>query len=112
MIRKLPSTLYKKLVDEHKLWALRNGVSIPEDSIELHQQIAMSPALNKNMQSCMYLLLMDCIGVTCLILFMIALQQIIAAPALTQTIKGVFTAGPVKTTRYALSKLIKWQQAK
>lgn len=43
---------------------------------------------------------------------MIALQQIIAAPALTQTIKGVFTAGPVKTTRYALSKLIKWQQAK
>ncbi|CDS03294.1 hypothetical protein LRAMOSA00696 [Lichtheimia ramosa] len=92
MIRKLPSTLYKKLVDEHKLWALRNGVSIPEDNIELHQQIAMSPALNKNMQS--------------------SLQQIIAAPALTQTIKGVFTAGPVKTTRYALSKLIKWQQAK
>lgn len=69
MIRKLPSTLYKKLVDEHKLWALRNGVSIPEDNIELHQQIAMSPALNKNMQSCMYLFFMYCIGLTCLILF-------------------------------------------
>lgn len=42
----------------------------------------------------------------------LALRSIIAGPALTQSIKGILTAGPVKTTRYAFEKLLKWQQAK
>ena len=42
----------------------------------------------------------------------IGLRDIVAGPAMTQSIKGIFTAGPLKTTRYALEKLLKWKQAK
>jgi translocator assembly and maintenance protein 41 len=38
----------------------------------------------------------------------LALRSIIAKPALTQSIKGIFTAGLMKSTRYAGAKLGKW----
>ena len=44
--------------------------------------------------------------------FSIGLTEIIAGTAITQSIKGIFTAGTVKTGRYAGAKLSKWWAAK
>lgn len=50
-MQKLPSTLYKKVVDEHRLYCVRNNIAVPEEKIELHQQIASSPVLTKHIDS-------------------------------------------------------------
>jgi translocator assembly and maintenance protein 41 len=42
----------------------------------------------------------------------LGLTEIIAGTAITQSMKGILTAGTVKTGRYAGEKLSKWWQAK
>jgi len=42
----------------------------------------------------------------------VGLTEIIAGTAITQSIKGIFTAGTIKTGRYAGEKLSKWWAAK
>lgn len=46
------------------------------------------------------------------LLLLSALRSIIGKPALTQSIKGIFTAGVIKSSRYASAKLTKWIKAK
>ncbi|KAI9497008.1 mitochondrial matrix Mmp37 [Zychaea mexicana] len=92
MVQKLPTTLYRKVLDEHRIHSVRNKVTVPEDKLELHRQIASSPELTQYINT--------------------SLRQIVAGPAMSQSVKGIFTAGPLKTTRYALEKLLKWKQAK
>lgn len=58
MVQKLPSTLYKKVVNEHHLHCLRTKQPFPENKIELHQQIAVSPELNKYIDTCKLLVIM------------------------------------------------------
>ena len=40
------------------------------------------------------------------------LRSIVARPALTQSIKGLFTAGIGKSVRYSLAKVAKWMQGR
>ncbi|KAF7725018.1 Mitochondrial translocator assembly and maintenance protein 41 [Apophysomyces ossiformis] len=91
MVQKLPANLYRRLVLEHRKYAAQCGLSVPEESLELNQQIALSPALQYYFEKC--------------------LHDIIARPALTQSIKDIFTAGPLKTSRHVSSKMSKWLAA-
>ncbi|ORY95948.1 mitochondrial matrix Mmp37 [Syncephalastrum racemosum] len=91
MVQKLPSSLYKKVLSEHQLASIRHKFDVPEDKIELHQQIASAEYLPKYIDA--------------------SIRSIIGRPALTQSIKGIFTAGPLKSSRYALEKLTKWKTA-
>ncbi|KAG0171011.1 Mitochondrial translocator assembly and maintenance protein 41 [Apophysomyces sp. BC1015] len=92
MVQKLPKTLYNKVLVEHRSQAARNNTDVPEDKIELHQQIAASPELSSYIDR--------------------GLRDIIGRTALTQSIKGIVTAGPWRTSRYAAEKLGKWWSAK
>ncbi|KAI8993426.1 mitochondrial matrix Mmp37-domain-containing protein [Pilobolus umbonatus] len=92
MVKKLPKTLYDKVLRVHRTHASRNNVAIPDDMRLVYEQIAQSPGLKHYIDK--------------------ALTEIIAKVALTQSIKGIFTAGPVKTIRYTGEKLGKWWQAK
>jgi len=60
--------------------------------MELNQQIATSPELSKYLRQ--------------------SLHDTITWPALTQSAKGILTAGPIKTVRYAGDKLGKWVGAR
>ncbi|KAI8370336.1 mitochondrial matrix Mmp37-domain-containing protein [Radiomyces spectabilis] len=92
MVQKLPKTLYDKVLAEHRNYAAKHNLSLPEEKIELYQQISSSPMLSKYIDKSLY--------------------DTIARTAMTQSIKGIITAGPVKTTRYAAEKLSKWWSAK
>jgi translocator assembly and maintenance protein 41 len=52
------------------------------------------------------------LSVLTLIKKILGLTEIIAGTAITQSIKGIFTAGTLKTGRYAGAKLSKWWSAK
>ncbi|KAI7904619.1 mitochondrial matrix Mmp37 [Cokeromyces recurvatus] len=92
MIKKLPKTLYDKVIKEHLKHVSKNNIQIPEDKTLLYEQVAQSEALNKYIES--------------------SLKEIIARTAITQSVKGIFTAGTIKTVRYAGEKLQKWWTAK
>ncbi|KAJ2956262.1 hypothetical protein NQZ79_g7856 [Umbelopsis isabellina] len=92
MVQKLSKTLYQKVLIEHQRYARINGLKIPEEKDSLHQQIVHSPELVKYIDRGLY--------------------EIIAWPALTQSAKGIITAGPARTGRYAGEKLKKWWHAK
>ncbi|CAO3657550.1 unnamed protein product [Mucor hiemalis] len=92
MVKKLPKTLYDKVIGQHRAHASRNNLDIPEDMTLLYEQVAQSEALPTYIDK--------------------SLTEIIAGTAITQSIKGIFTAGAVKTTRYAGAKLGKWWAAK
>lgn len=42
----------------------------------------------------------------------IELRTIVARPALTQSLKGLFTAGLGKSVRYSMAKVAKWIQGR
>ncbi|KAH8553362.1 mitochondrial matrix Mmp37-domain-containing protein [Umbelopsis sp. PMI_123] len=92
MVQKLSKTLYQKILLEHRRYARIKGLQLPEEKDLLHQQIVHSPDLNRYINR--------------------GLFEIIAWPALTQSAKGIITAGPTRTARYAGEKLKKWWQAK
>ncbi|KAI8330483.1 mitochondrial matrix Mmp37 [Chlamydoabsidia padenii] len=83
MIQKLPRTLYDQVLSQHRTYASRNKLDLPYNKSEMYQQIAGSSDLQ-------------------------TLRSIIAKPAMTQSVKGIFTAGITKSTRYAGAKLGKW----
>ncbi|KAI8375356.1 mitochondrial matrix Mmp37-domain-containing protein [Choanephora cucurbitarum] len=92
MVKKLPKTLYDKVIQQHLRYAASNNLSVAEDKSILYEQVAQSEALNSYIDK--------------------SLTEIIARTAITQSIKGIFTAGPIKTSRYAGEKLSKWWSAK
>ncbi|ORZ23414.1 mitochondrial matrix Mmp37 [Absidia repens] len=92
MVQKLPRTLYDQVVNQHRTRASRNKIDLPLNKAEMYQQIAASSYLPKYMDQ--------------------SLRSIIARPAMTQSIKGIFTAGITKSTRYASAKLGKWIKGK
>ncbi|KAI9468968.1 MAG: mitochondrial matrix Mmp37 [Benjaminiella poitrasii] len=92
MVKKLPKTLYDKVIKQHLNYASRKNIDVPEDRTLLYEQVAQSDVLNKYIES--------------------SLRDIIARTAITQSIKGIFTAGTIKTTSYAGEKLKKWWAAK
>lgn len=92
MVKKLPKTLYDKVIREHRRYASKHNMDVPEDMSIVYEQVAQSDALSQYIDK--------------------SLTEIIAGTAITQSIKGIFTAGPVKTVRYAGAKLGKWWSAK
>jgi len=46
MVKKLPKTLYDKVIKQHMQYASRNNIDIPEDKLALYEQVAQSEALN------------------------------------------------------------------
>jgi translocator assembly and maintenance protein 41 len=46
MVKKLPKTLYDKVLNQHLNYASRNNIDVPEDKIVLYEQIAQSEVLN------------------------------------------------------------------
>ncbi|KAG0169410.1 Mitochondrial translocator assembly and maintenance protein 41 [Apophysomyces sp. BC1015] len=92
MVHKLPTNLYRKLVLEHRNYAAQRDIDVPDEASDMDQQIASSPALQSYLDK--------------------SLHDIITIPALTQSIKGIFTAGPMKASRYTAAKMGKWWSAK
>jgi translocator assembly and maintenance protein 41 len=45
MVKKLPKTMYDKVLRQHRSYASSNNVDLPEDMSVLYEQIAQSPAL-------------------------------------------------------------------
>jgi translocator assembly and maintenance protein 41 len=88
MVKKLPKTLYDKVVAHY----LHNATTtVPVDKSVLYEQIAQSDTLSKYIDK--------------------SLSEIIAGTAITQSVKGIFTAGPVKSLKYTGAKLSKWWSA-
>ncbi|KAI8072545.1 mitochondrial matrix Mmp37 [Gongronella butleri] len=92
MVQKLPRTLYDLIMKEHRDHAARKHIEVPLNKFATYQQIAASPDLPLYMDQ--------------------SLRAVIGRPALTQSIKGIFTAGIGKSSRYASAKLGKWVKAK
>ncbi|ORX56366.1 Mmp37-domain-containing protein [Hesseltinella vesiculosa] len=92
MVQKLPRTLYDLIMKQHREFAKRSHLEVPMSKASTYQQIASSPNLPQYMDQ--------------------SLRSIIARPALTQSIKGIFTAGVFKSSRYVSAKLGKWAKAK
>ncbi|SAL99186.1 hypothetical protein [Absidia glauca] len=88
MVQKLPRTLYDHVLHQHRTFASKHKLDLPFNKSEMYQQIAASPELPMYMDK--------------------SLRSIITRPALTQSVKGIFTAGVLKSTRYASAKLGKW----
>ncbi|KAI8984411.1 mitochondrial matrix Mmp37 [Mycotypha africana] len=91
MVKKLPKTLYDKVLKKYTDEAVSQNRSIPEDKSVLYEQIAQSEDLNRYIES--------------------SLSEIIGRTAVTQSMKGILTAGTTKTIRYAGAKLSKWWTA-
>ncbi|KAG2197992.1 hypothetical protein INT47_004959, partial [Mucor saturninus] len=92
MVKKLPKTLYDKVIRQHRNYACSHQIDIPQDMTAVYEQVAQSEALRNYIDD--------------------SLTEIIAGTAITQSIKGIFTAGTLKTGRYAGAKLSKWWAAK
>ncbi|KAI9308994.1 mitochondrial matrix Mmp37 [Cunninghamella echinulata] len=92
MVQKLPRTLYDLVLKEHRNYAAKHNLELPLNKSEMYQQISSSSNLPIYMDN--------------------SLRTIISKPALTQSIKGIFTAGLFKSSRYATAKLSKWIKAK
>lgn len=45
MVKKLPKTMYDKVLRQHRSYASSNNLDLPEDMSVLYEQIAQSPAL-------------------------------------------------------------------
>ncbi|KAG1474429.1 hypothetical protein G6F56_000362 [Rhizopus delemar] len=92
MVKKLPSRLYDKVLKQYRQYAVSNNIEVPENKTIVYEQVAQSDQLEKFIDK--------------------GLTEIIARTALTQSAKGIFTAGPTRTVRYAGEKLHKWWTAK
>ncbi|KAL0084994.1 mitochondrial matrix Mmp37-domain-containing protein [Phycomyces blakesleeanus] len=73
MVQKLPKTLYKHVLDEHKRYCSSKSIALAESTTELNEQVATSPHLKEYFDRSLY--------------------SIIARPAKIQNIKGILTAG-------------------
>ena len=47
MVKKLPKTLYDKVIRQHRNYASSNNIDIPEDMTLLYEQVAQSEVLPK-----------------------------------------------------------------
>ncbi|RUP43553.1 mitochondrial matrix Mmp37-domain-containing protein [Jimgerdemannia flammicorona] len=103
MVQKLPRLFYGKLRSEHERWSRSNGQEVPEEDALINQQIATSPELAQYLTRGWF-------GGERIAWF--GLHDAIARTVLTQSAKGILTAGPVKTVRYVGDKLGKWWGAR
>lgn len=63
MVKKLPKTLYDKVIRQHRNYASSNNIDIPEDMTVLYEQVAQSEALKTYIDKSKFLVF--CISVTC-----------------------------------------------
>ncbi|KAG0749798.1 hypothetical protein G6F26_006461 [Rhizopus arrhizus] len=92
MVKKLPKTLYDKVLNQYRQHAASNNINVPEDMTVVYEQVAQSEHLSSFIDK--------------------GLTEIIGRTALTQSVKGIFTAGPLKSINYVGEKLSKWWTAK
>ncbi|CAG8522911.1 5382_t:CDS:2, partial [Ambispora gerdemannii] len=92
LVQNLPRTLKGKIKEKHRNQLLRIGQHLPQDDFSACKSIASSPDCIKYLNS----------GIT----------EIVFWPALTQSTKGVLTAGFYNSSRYIGNKLIKWARRK
>ncbi|CAG8448888.1 9803_t:CDS:10 [Diversispora eburnea] len=92
MIQKLPRILKNKIQEEYKMAMIRKGISFPSDEKEIIKNIASSEDYSKYIET--------------------GLGEIIFWPAITQSLKGILTAGMFKSGKYISSKLGKWMFGK
>ncbi|KAL1920679.1 uncharacterized protein VTP21DRAFT_1056 [Calcarisporiella thermophila] len=88
MLQKLPRVLLSHVKERHRLHLQSLGKSWSEEEPGAMQALAAEPLLKKH--------LMD------------AIEAIASAPTLSQSFKGVLTAGPVRASRYAYDKVNTW----
>ncbi|RHZ52888.1 hypothetical protein Glove_456g24 [Diversispora epigaea] len=88
MIQKLPRILKNKVQEEYKMAMIRKGITLPSDEKEIFKNIASSEDYPKYIET--------------------GLRQIIFWPAITQSLKGILTAGMFKSGKYISNKLGKW----
>jgi translocator assembly and maintenance protein 41 len=56
MVKKLPKTLYDKVIRQHRNYASRNNVDIPEDMTLVYEQVAQSEALKSYIDKSKFIL--------------------------------------------------------
>ncbi|CAG8486769.1 16794_t:CDS:2 [Acaulospora morrowiae] len=88
MIQDLPRVLRHKIREEHRMKLIRNGKTWVSDDKEIYKNIASSEGYEEYIET--------------------GLSEIVFWPALTQSLKGILTAGMFKSAKYTSSKLSKW----
>ncbi|CAG8560203.1 5236_t:CDS:2, partial [Paraglomus brasilianum] len=92
LIQNLPRALRAKLKEEHRMALVKKGQALPSDNSELYRSIAAAPEYRQYIVT--------------------ALKETVRRPAITQSVKGILTAGLSKSIRYTSRKLGKWIKAK
>ncbi|RIA95597.1 mitochondrial matrix Mmp37 [Glomus cerebriforme] len=88
MIQKLPKTLKYKVQEEHRMVLAGKGIQWPSDDMDACKSIINSGNHIEYIDT--------------------SLKEIIFRPTLSQSIKGILTAGLFKSTKYTASKIGKW----
>ncbi|KAK9762485.1 Mitochondrial translocator assembly and maintenance protein 41 [Basidiobolus ranarum] len=84
MIQKLPESFLKKVVTQ---FDRDNNTKNISDEVEKYQELSQSPSLSRYIS--------------------VSVNQTVKKPAMMQSLKGIFTAGPIKSIKYAGEKLSK-----
>ncbi|GBC04001.1 hypothetical protein RclHR1_05460004 [Rhizophagus clarus] len=88
MIQKLPRTLKYKIQEEHRMVLASKGIQWPSDDMDACKSIVNSGNYIEYINT--------------------SLEDIIFRPTLSQSIKGILSAGLSKSTKYTFSKIGKW----
>ncbi|CAG8524559.1 26833_t:CDS:2 [Gigaspora margarita] len=88
MLEKLPKTLRYKVREQYGFHLVRKGQPLPSDDKEVYRDIATSDEYAKYIKA--------------------GIREIVFRPAIIQSLKGILTAGFIKSTKYTANKLGKW----
>ncbi|CAG8677308.1 2929_t:CDS:2 [Cetraspora pellucida] len=88
LLSKLPRVLRNKIREQYGFHLIRKGQTLPSDEKEVYRGIASSDEYVKFVKT--------------------GLREIIFRPAVVQSIKGILTAGVIKSSKYTANKLGKW----
>ncbi|CAG8542409.1 15503_t:CDS:2 [Gigaspora rosea] len=90
MLEKLPRTLRYKVREQYGFHLVRKGQPLPSDDKEVYRGIASS-------DSDEYVKYIKA-----------GIREIVFRPAIVQSLKGILTAGLIKSSKYTANKLGKW----
>ncbi|CAG8523067.1 17022_t:CDS:2 [Dentiscutata heterogama] len=88
MLEKLPKTLRYKIREQYGFHLVKKGRPLPSDDKEVYKGIASSDEYVKYIKA--------------------GLRGIIFRPSVVQSLKGILTAGFIKSSKYTANKLGKW----
>ncbi|CAJ0874859.1 4965_t:CDS:2 [Entrophospora sp. SA101] len=88
LIKKLPRLLSHKIQEEHRMVLAKHGQQWPSDINDVYKSIINSGNYGEYIET--------------------SLKEIVFRSAITQSLKGILTAGLKKSVKYSLNKIEKW----